>query len=127
MINKFGKVMVYVNDPVKVADFWTNKIGFIKKSEQTIAPNVVSIELAPTLDSDASIVLIDKEFVLKMGAGVNLGTPSLLFSSFDVKKMRSRLEQEGVTVGDIIDMNGTLTFNFADTEGNYFAVSEVQK
>ena len=41
--------------------------------------------------------------------------------------MRNKLISEGVTVGDIVEMNRQLTFNYADPEDNYFAVSEIRK
>ena len=124
MINKFGKVMVYVKDPRTVADFWTEKIGFTEVGQQEMNNQVLSIELAPNETSDCHLVLFNRAIVEEMSGGISLGTPSILFGSYDIDTMRSDLIAKGVTVGEIMEM-GSRTFNFADVEGNYFAVEEI--
>ena len=124
MINKFGKVMVYVKDPRAVADFWIEKIGFTKVGQQEMNNQVLSIELAPNVTSDCHLVLFNRAIVEEMSGGISLGTPSILFGSYDIDTMRSDLITKGVTVGEIMEM-GSRTFNFSDVEGNYFAVEEV--
>jgi lactoylglutathione lyase len=59
-----------------------------------------------------------------MSAEISLETPSILFGSYDITAMRNDLIARGVTVGEIIE-RGSRTFNFADVEGNYFAVEEI--
>lgn len=124
MINKFGKVMVYVKDPRAVADFWTEKIGFTEVGQQEMNNQVLSIELSPNETSDCHLVLFNRAIVEEMSGGISLGTPSILFSSYDIDTMRSDLIAKGVTVGEIMEM-GSRTFNFADVEGNYFAAEEI--
>lgn len=124
MINKFGKVMVYVKDPRAVADFWTEKIGFTEVRQQEMNNQVLSIELAPNETSDCHLVLFNRAIVEEMSGDISLGTPSILFGSYDINTMRSDLIAKGVTVGEIMEM-GSRTFNFADVEGNYFAVEEI--
>ena len=126
MINKFGKVMVYVKDPRTVADFWIRKIGFTEVSQQKMNNQVLSIELAPSKLSDCHLVLFDRAIVEEMSEGISLGTPSILFGSYDISAMRSDLISKGVTVGEIVE-TGSRTFNFSDVEGNYFAVEEIAK
>lgn len=125
MINKFGKVMVYVKDPRAVADFWTGTIGFTEVKQQDMNEQVLSIELAPNETSDCHLVLFNRAIVEEMSMGISLGTPSILFGSYDINAMRNRLIAKGVTVGEIVEM-GSRTFNFADVEGNYFAVEEIK-
>ena len=126
MINRFGKVMVYVNDPTAVAAFWVAKIGFTKVAQQDMNNQVLCIELAPNEASDCHLVLFNRAIVEEMSVGVSLGTPSILFGSYDIEGMRSDLISKGVTVGEIVDM-GSRTFNFADVEGNYFAVEQISR
>jgi lactoylglutathione lyase len=125
MINKFGKVMVYVRDPRAVADFWTEKIGFREVWQQEMDEQVLSIELAPNDTSDCHLVLFNRAIVEEMSEGISLETPSILFGSYDINAMRNDLIAKGVTVGEIVEM-GSRTFNFADVEGNYFAVEEIK-
>ena len=123
----FGKVMIYVNNPKAAADFWTDKIGFTVDKINDSETGIISVELTPNSTSDAGIVLFDRDIVRKMEHELNLGTPSILFSSYNIKDMRDKLIEKGVNVGDIIEMNGALTFNFSDPEGNYFAVEQIEK
>ncbi len=127
MISKFGKVMIYVNDPRAVADFWIEKIGFIEIKADIHEAGVLSVELTPSNMSDTSIVLFDRSIVEKMSPELNLGTPSILFSSYDVRDMRNRLMENGVNVGEVMEMGDSITFNFSDIEGNYFAVQEIRR
>lgn len=126
MINKFGKVMVYVNSPELVSTFWIEKVGFILIERREMSDKILFIELAPNEKTDCHLVLFDRAIVESMDTGVSLGTPSILFGSYDIETMREDLISKGVSVGDIIDM-GSRTFNFSDPEGNYFAVEELIK
>lgn len=124
MINRFGKIIVYVKDPRAVADFWTEKIGFTEVEKQEMNNQVLSIELALNETSDCHLVLFNRSIVEEMSGGISLGTPSILFGSYDIDTMRSTLIAKGVTVGKIMEISSR-TFNFADVEGNYFAVEEI--
>lgn len=124
MIDQFGKVMVYVNDPERVAAFWEREIGFSRLDTQLLEGRVLSIELAPVPDHDATLVLFDRSVVERMSPELDLATPSILFGSKDAAGMRTTLSAGGVTVGDLLNTGGRMTFNFADPEGNYFAVEQ---
>jgi lactoylglutathione lyase len=127
MINRFGKVMVYVQNPRLIANFWVEKIGFTEIVVNQHERGILSIELATSAASDAKMVLFDKSIVAEMSPEIHLGTPSILFSSDNVKEMREELIMSGVTVGEIMEMEHSLTFNFSDPEGNFFAVEEILK
>ena len=62
------------------------------------------IEIAPTPNSQTSIILHDKEFVERMSAGVNLGTPSLMFFTENLDQLYADLAGKHVTVGEIHDL-----------------------
>ena len=122
MINKVGQIMLYVNNQDEVLEFWTEKAGFIVKSEEDNGQGMRWIEIAPSEDSETSIILHNKEFIAKMEPELNLGTPSLMFFTDQLDQLYTDLSSKNVTVGD---PSGRV-FNFADTEGNYFAVMEKQ-
>ena len=124
MISKVGQIMLYVHDQDATAAFWTEKMGFAVKADQE-NDGMRWIEIAPQEDTETSIVLHDKDFIAKMDTGLNLETPSLLFYSAHFDQLRDDLVDKGVTVGEIVDMPTGRTFNFADPEGNYFAVLEM--
>jgi lactoylglutathione lyase len=124
VISKLGQVMLYVNDQDVAIKFWTEKLNFVVKAEEDNGAGFRWIEIAPSLDSETSIVLHSKEFVAKMSPGLNLGTPSLMFYSEDLEKFRNDLSDKNVFVGEIVNMPSGRVFNFADDEENYFAVME---
>lgn len=124
MISKIGQIMLYVNDQDVAIKFWTEKVGFVVKAEEDNGSGFRWIEIAPSLDSETSIVLHNKEFVAKMSPGLNLGTPSLMFYSEDIEEFRIDLSNKNVFVGEIVNMPSGRVFNFADDEENYFAVME---
>ncbi|MGL5379627.1 VOC family protein [Clostridium sp.] len=126
MINMLGQVMVYVNNQDESMKFWTEKVGFIVVSEEDNGEGMRWIEVAPHKNAQTTIVLHNKEIIAKMGSGINLGTPSLLFFTEDIEALYSKLSNNGVTVGEIIHMPFGKTLNFADDEQNYFAVVEKQ-
>lgn len=125
MIDSFGKVMVYVNDPERVAAFWEREIGFSRRDTQRMEGRVLSVELAPAPERGTALVLFDRATVERMSPELDLATPSILFGSNDAAGMRTQLEAAGVEVGELVTMGGRTTFNFADPEGNYFAVEQL--
>lgn len=125
MIDQFGKVMVYVNDPERVAAFWEREIGFSRRDTQRMEGRVLSVELAAAPDDTTALVLFDRSTVARMSPELDLATPSILFGSKDAAGMRASLEAAGITVGDLVTMGGRTTFNFADPEDNYFAVEQI--
>ncbi|GAM12263.1 glyoxalase family protein [Mesobacillus selenatarsenatis SF-1] len=116
--------MLYVNDQDVAIKFWIEKLDFVVKAEEDNGAGFRWIEIAPSLDSETSIVLHNKEFVAKMSPGLNLGTPSLMFYSENLEEFRSDLSNKNVIVGEIVNMPSGRVFNFADDEENYFAVME---
>ncbi|MEI4802591.1 VOC family protein [Bacillus sp. FJAT-51639] len=127
MINKVGQVMLYVNNQDEAVNFWTEKVGFSVISEEDNGQGMRWIEIAPTNDAETSIILHDKELISKMEPELNLGTPSLMFFSKNLDKLHNDLSNKNVTVGEIVNMPSGRVFNFADSEGNYFAVMEKSK
>ncbi|WP_226674801.1 VOC family protein [Mesobacillus jeotgali] len=124
MISKIGQVMLYVNDQDVAVKFWTEKLNFVVKAEEDNGAGFRWIEIAPSLESETSMVLHNKEFVAKMSPELNLGTPSLMFYSENLEEFRSDLSNKNVTVGEMVNMPSGRVFNFADDEENYFAVME---
>ncbi|MBE1553901.1 VOC family protein [Sporosarcina limicola] len=124
MITKIGQVMLYVNNQDETLKFWTEKVGFSVISEENNGQGMKWIEIAPTKDAETSIILHNKELIAKMQPELNLQTPSLLFFSDNLDKLYKELSDKSITVGDIVNMPSGSVFNFADNEGNYFAVME---
>lgn len=125
MINSIGQVMLYVDDIEKAAEFWRDQVGFERIEKQVQGPQTSYI-IAPQVNSEVQFVLHDKAEVAKMNPGMNLGTPSILFTSEDIEATYQDFIAKGITANPPMDFGFFKVFNFADHEGNYFAVREVK-
>lgn len=126
MIDGLESVMLYVDNQEQSVAFWTKDLGFVIKAEDLIFDDYKSVEVAPSLDSETSIVIFDKEFIREAGHEVNLDTPSLMFRVGDLDALYAGLNNKGIRCGDIVNTPDGRVFNFSDDEENYFAVKEVK-
>lgn len=124
MINKLGQIMLYVNNQDEALKFWTEKVGFSLISEENDGQEFRWMEIAPTKEAETSIILHNKELIAKMEPELNLNTPSLMFFSEDLDQLYKDFSDKNITVGELVSLPGGRVFNFADDEGNYFAVME---
>ena len=124
MITKVGQIMLYVNNQDEAVQFWTEKVGFSVISEDDNGQGMRWIEIAPTKVAETSFVLHNKELIAKMQPELNLNTPSIMFFTEKLDELYKDLSDKNITVGDLVTMPSGRVFNFADNEGNYFAVLE---
>ncbi|MBF2503101.1 VOC family protein [Listeria marthii] len=124
MIEKIGQVMLYVEDQAAVRDFWVEKLDFVVVSEENVNGEIQWIEIAPTTGLETSFVLQNKKKVAEMNPDMNLGTPSILLFGTNLAELYEIYKKRGITVGDLVDLPMGRVFNFADNEGNYFAICE---
>lgn len=124
MIHKVGQIMLYVINQEETMQFWTEKVGFSVVSDENNGQGMRWIGIAPTEDAETSIILHNKKLIAEMQPELNLGIPSLMFYTENLDGLYTRLSEQSVTVGEIVNMPSGKVFNFADNEGNYFAVME---
>lgn len=124
MIHKLGQIMLYVENQEEAVKFWTEKLGFNLVSEVDTGEGMRWFEVAPSSGEGTSIVLHDRELIAKMQPELNLNTPSLLFFSENLEALYQDFKDKEITVGELVTMPTGKVFNFADYEGNYFAVLE---
>ncbi|WEK54078.1 MAG: VOC family protein [Candidatus Cohnella colombiensis] len=124
MITRVGQIMLYVNNQDECVKFWTEKLGFSVISEKNNEQGMRWIEIAPTNDAETSLVLHDKELIARMQPQLNLGTPSLMLFADNLEQLYKQFTEQQITVGQMVEMPGGKVFNFADNEGNYFAIME---
>lgn len=104
-IEKLAQVMVYANDQEAAANFRVKKLGFVVAAKND-GLGLQWIEVAPSKNSETSLVLHDKAAVAKMDPEMNRGTPSPLFAAENLQKRRADLEGKGVKVGPLAQMPG---------------------
>ncbi|WP_342562042.1 VOC family protein [Paenibacillus sp. FSL R7-0345] len=122
MIKQIGQIMLYVNDQDQAVRFWTEKLGFIKVSENDNGQGLRWIEISPAEGAQTSFVLHNKQLIAQMQPELHLGTPSIILYTDDLDGLYQDFQDKGITVGDLVDMPEGRVFNFADDENNYFAV-----
>lgn len=123
-MTKIGQIMLYVNNQDEAVKFWTETVGFSVISEDDNGQGMRWIEIAPTKDAETSFVLHNKALIAEMQPELNLNTPSLMLFTDNLDGLYKNLTEKKVTVGEIMTMPSGRVFNFADNEGNYFAVKE---
>ncbi len=123
MINKIGKVTVYVNDQQQAKDFWINKIGFVLKMEQPMGPNFSWIEVGPSEDEFTTLVLYSKS-VMQQQNPSKVAHPSILFSTTDIESAYEKMKRNGVEVGEMMKMPFGTMFTFKDQDGNEYLLRE---
>lgn len=124
MISNIGQIMLYVDNQDEAVRFWTDVVGFQIVSEQNNGQGMKWIELSPSAVASTNIIIHDKKVIAEMSPELQLGTPSLMFYSDKLEELYKHFKDQNVTVGDLVDMPGGKVFNFADFEGNYFAVMQ---
>ncbi len=124
MVNKIGKITLYVENQEQAIEFWTKKVGFVVTFEQPMGPNMKWVEVSATENSETSFVLYDKNAMKAMNPNTNVGHPSILLSTKEIEKAYEELKSNGVEVEDLQIMPYGKMFNFKDMDGNLFLLRE---
>ncbi|HFL0399390.1 TPA: VOC family protein [Enterococcus faecium] len=114
------KIMLYVDDVEKNATFW-RAVGFAEKDRQEMDGTLI-IEVGVE-DSQTSFLLYDRAFVESHSPGTATSASSLMFYSKDIFGLYKKMQTQSVTLGDMVQLGEEYVFNFADPDGNYFAVT----
>ncbi|MCI5997414.1 MAG: VOC family protein [Peptoniphilaceae bacterium] len=123
MINSNVKIMLYMNNPERSRDFWCDKLGFVLVETVNVI-GVDSYVVSPSIYSDVRFVIHNKKLVEKLSPDVNTEIPSILLTTSDIEKTMETLKEKGVVVGEIQINENIKSLNFADFEGNYYAILE---
>ena len=115
------QIMLYVDDVAAAADFWES-LGFVILERQE-ADGTMMVEIGASAEAEAHFVLYDRQFVINNAPEVNIAPPSVMFYATDVEGLYRKLLALDVTLGDLMMLGERMIFNFADNDGNYFAVS----
>ncbi|MBY0097801.1 VOC family protein [Mesobacillus maritimus] len=123
MINKIGKVTVYVEDQEEAKDFWLNKVGFVLKFEQAMGPNMSWIEVGPSEDEFTTLVLYSKSAMEQQSPSA-VAHPSILFSTSNIDSAYGKMKENGVVVDELQKMPYGSMFTFKDQDGNNYLLRE---
>ena len=123
MINKIGKITIYVQDQKQAKDFWVNKLGFVVKGEFPMGPSATWLEVGPSEDEFTTLVIYDKALMEKQNPSA-VSHPSILFSTSDIESAYEKMKQNGVEVEALLKMPFGTMFNFKDQDGNTYLLRE---
>jgi lactoylglutathione lyase len=126
MINKIGKITVYVNDQAAAKKFWTEQVGFVVKFEQPMGPSITWLEVGPSESEFTTFVLYDKNLMKQQNPNANVEHPSILLSTTDIESAYASMQEKGVEVGEMMRMPYGTMFSFKDNEGNEYLLREDQ-
>lgn len=124
MINKIGKITIYVNDQDEAKKFWTEKLGFVVKFEQQMGPGMKWVEVAPNKDEFTTFVLYNKEQMKTQNPSANLGHPSIILSTADINSAYEEIKKNEVKVGPLMEMPYGKMFTFFDVDGNQYLLRQ---
>ncbi|MDU2491021.1 MAG: VOC family protein [Clostridium celatum] len=124
MINKIGKVTIYVNNQEEGKEFWINKMKFVVKLEQQMGPNMTWLEVGPSKEEFTSFIIYEKNLMLAQNPKVNVSHPNIILSTTDIKETYNEMKTNGVEVSEIMNMPYGSMFKFKDQDGNDYLVRE---
>ncbi|WP_315078928.1 VOC family protein [uncultured Clostridium sp.] len=124
MINKIGKITLYVKNQEEAKKFWIEKVGFVVKFEQDMGPGMKWIEVGPSEGEFTTFVLYDKSMMEAQNPDANVGHPSIILSTNDINKTYGEMKDTGVELGKLIEMPYGKMFSFKDIDGNDYLVRE---
>jgi lactoylglutathione lyase len=124
VINKIGKITLYVNNQEEAKEFWVKKLNFVVKFEQAMGPNMKWIEVGPSEDEFTTFILYDKNLMIAQNPSTNVSHPSILLSTTDVENAYNEMKTNGVELGEIMKMPYGSMFSFKDQDGNEYMLRE---
>lgn len=115
------QVMIYVDDVQKSVHFWQS-LEFVVIDRQELDGTLV-VEIAPSEKAQTHFVLYDRKFIEKHSPEVATNAASIMFQSNQIVDLYKKILSLNVEAGELIQMEEQMVFNFADPDGNYYAVS----
>ena len=123
MINKVAKVTIYVNNQDEAKKFWTEKLNFVTKIDETEGP-LRWIEIAPKDSEWVTIVLYDKNLMKSQNPSANVDYKTVILSTEDLENAHTQMKANGVEVTDIVTMPYAKLFTFKDQDNNEYLLRE---
>jgi predicted enzyme related to lactoylglutathione lyase len=124
MINKIGKITIYVNNQEKAKEFWTTKMNFIIKSEQPMGPNMTWLEVGPSEDEFTTFIIYEKKLMLSQNPKANVSHPGIMLSTSNIESTYAEMKSNGVEVEELMIMPYGMMFKFKDQDNNEYMVRE---
>ena len=124
MINRIGKITIYVDNQEEAKEFWTKKMNFVVKLEQPMGPNMKWLEVGPSNEEFTSFVIYEKNLMLAQNPNANVSHPNIILSTNDIESTYSEMKSNSVDVEELMIMPYGKMFEFKDQDNNRYLVRE---
>ncbi|MDU2147265.1 MAG: VOC family protein [Paeniclostridium sordellii] len=124
MINKIGKITIYVENQEEAKIFWTEKMNFIVKLEQPMGPKVKWLEVGPSEDEFTTFIIYEKNIMKAQNPDANVGHPNVILSTDDIESTYNEMKSKDIQVEDLMIMPYGKMFKFKDQDNNEYLVRE---
>ncbi|MFD2728512.1 VOC family protein [Enterococcus camelliae] len=120
MISNDMEIMLYVDNVTTSKMFW-EALGFVTIDVQELDGTMV-VEIAPSQDAEVHFVLYERSFIETYSPEVATNSPSVMFQTKNIEAFYRKLLTLDVEVGELIQLDDSKLLNFADPDGNYYAI-----
>ncbi|MFR6018366.1 MAG: VOC family protein [Paraclostridium sordellii] len=124
MINKIGKITIYVENQEEAKRFWIEKMNFIVKLEQSMGPKMKWLEVGPSEDEFTTFIIYEKNIMKAQNPDANLGHPNVILSTDDIESTYNEMKSKDIQVEDLMIMPYGKMFKFKDQDNNEYLVRE---
>jgi len=124
MIDRIGKITLYVSNQEEAKKFWTEKLNFVVKFEQPMGPTMTWLEVGPSENEFTTFVLYDKNLMRTQNPSANVSHPSVILSTNDIESAYDKMKANDVEVGELMTMPYGKMFSFKDQDGNDYLLRE---
>ena len=124
MIDRIGKITLYVSNQEEAKKFWTEKLNFAVKFEQPMGPTMTWLEVGPSENEFTTFVLYDKNLMRTQNPSANVSHPSVILSTNDIESAYDKMKANDVEVGELMTMPYGKMFSFKDQDGNDYLLRE---
>lgn len=124
MINKIGKITIYVENQEEAKRFWIEKMNFIVKLEQPMGPKMKWLEVGPSEDEFTTFIIYEKNIMKAQNPDANLGHPNVILSTDDIESTYNEMKSKDIQVEDLMIMPYGKLFKFKDQDNNEYLVRE---
>lgn len=124
MINRIGKITIYVDSQEEAKEFWTKKMNFVVKLEQPMGPNMKWLEVGPSNEEFTSFIIYEKNLMLAQNPNANVSHPNIILSTNDIESTYNEMKSNSVDVAELMIMPYGKMFEFKDQDNNRYLVRE---
>lgn len=124
MINKIGKITIYVENQEEAKRFWIEKMNFIVKLEQPMGLKMKWLEVGPSEDEFTTFIIYEKNIMKAQNPDANVGHPNVILSTDDIESTYNEMKSKDIQVEDLMIMPYGKMFKFKDQDNNEYLVRE---